>query len=102
MSSLAAEQAGVFSRAQAHRAGFSNYRLAGGVAREELVAETPQVFRLASAPRDLAARDWVAWLGAGSGAVMAAWSAARHHGLESPVRCPASRCLRTGTFTGRE
>lgn len=78
----------MFSRPQAQRAGLSNYRLASAVARHELVAETPQVFRLASAPPDVTARDWVAWLGAGSGAVMAAWSAARRHGLESPVPLP--------------
>ncbi len=91
LAAVAADQGGAFSRVQAHRTGISNYRLAAGVARGELIAEAVDIFRFASAPLDLAARDWLAWLGAGPGAVMAGWSAARLHGMDASI--PAVPCV---------
>jgi very-short-patch-repair endonuclease len=89
---VAYTQRGVFTREQAHAAGWSNRMLASAVHRGVLVRRHPDVFVLAG-PRSRAADDLAALLAAGAGAVLTAWSAARHHGWSWPGRHDDPACV---------
>ena len=79
---LIAAQAGRFTRGQATVAGFSSFRIARRIERGEWRVVRGRVLALVAAPESADARDWEALLSAGPGAVLAGFSAARHHGMD--------------------
>jgi len=84
LDALAEWQHGVFNYAQAREAGHSAAAIKRFVANGDWVALPGRVFARPGTPLTADAKDYAAWLGAGSAAVASGPSAARWHGWQVP------------------